>query len=88
MFQTDISLQTTESTSIKVHTPTKIDPTLTTTIETISIPGRTTPTELATIVVPRDILPNIAPKHHFGASGATQPHTTCRLADPNPGQAH
>ena len=36
-------------------TPIKIDPTLTTTTETIGIHGKTTLTEPATIVVPRDI---------------------------------
>ena len=74
-----------ESTSIRVHTPIKIDPTLTTTTGTISIHGKTILTEPANIVVPRDTLPNTAPKHHFGASGATQPH---KLADLNLGQAH
>ena len=36
----------------------------------------------------RDTSPNTAPKHHFGASGATQPHMIHKLADLNPGQAH
>ena len=54
-FQTDASIQTTESTSIRVCTPIKIDPTLTTTTKTIGIHGKTTLTEPATIVVPRDI---------------------------------
>ena len=53
--QTDTSIQTKESTSTRVHTPIKIDPTLTTTTETIGIHGKTTLTEPATIVVPRDI---------------------------------
>ena len=43
------------STSIRVCTPIKIDPTLTTTTDTIGIHGKTTLTEPATIVVPRDI---------------------------------
>ena len=77
-----------ESTSIRVRTPIKIDPTLTTTTKTISIHGKTTLTEPATIVVQRDTSPNTAPKHHFGASGATQPHMIHKLADLNPGQAH
>ena len=77
-----------ESISIRVHTQIKIGPTLTTTTETISIHGKTTLTEPATIVVPRDILPNTVPKHHFGASGAKQPHMIHKLADLNPGQAH
>ena len=59
-----------------------------TTTKTISIHGKTTLTEPATIVVPRDTLPNTAPKHHFGASGATQPHMIHKLADLNLGQAH
>ena len=42
----------------------------------------------ATVVVQRDTLPNTAPKQHSGASGATPPHMTHKLADPNPGQAH
>ena len=36
----------------------------------------------------KDTSPNIAPKHHFGASGATPPHIIHKLADPNPDQAH
>ena len=39
----------------QVRTPIKIDPTLTTTTETIGKHGKTTLTEPATIVVPRDI---------------------------------
>ena len=54
-FQTDVSTQTTESTSIRVCTPTKIDPSVTTTIETTGRHGKTTPTEHATPVVLRDI---------------------------------
>ena len=77
-----------ENINIRVCTQTKTDPTLTTTIETTSIHGKTTLTEPATIVVQRDTLPNTVPKHHFGASGATQPHMIHKLADPNPGQAH
>ena len=77
-----------ENINIRVCTPIKIDPTLTTTTKTISTHGKTTLTEPATIVVPRDTSPNIAPKHHFGASGATQPHMIHKLADLNPGQAH
>ena len=50
--------------------------------------GKTTLTEPTTIVVPRDIWQNTAPKYHFGASGATQPHMIHRLADLNPGPAH
>ena len=86
--QTDVSSQTTESTSIRVCTPIKIDHTLITTTKTISIHGKTTPTEPATIVVPRDTSPNTVPKHHFGASGVTQPHMIYRLVNLNPGQAH
>ena len=77
-----------ENINIRVHTQTKTDPTLTTTTKTISIHRKTTPTEPATIVVQRDTLPNTVPKHHFGASGATQPHMIHNFADPNPGQAH
>ena len=88
MFQTDTSSQTTENTSIRVCTQTKIDPTLTITIETTTVLGKATPIEPTTIVVQRDTLPNTAPKHHFGASGATQPHMIHKLADQNPGQAH
>ena len=54
-FQTDTSIQTTENTNTRVCTPVKIDPTLTTITETIDIHGKTTLTEPATIVVPRDI---------------------------------
>ena len=77
-----------ENINIRVHTQTKTDPTLKTKIETTSIHGKTTLIEPATIVVQRDTLPNTVPNHHFGASGATQPHMICKLADPNPGQAH
>ena len=54
-FQTDASIRPMESTSIRVHAPIKIDPTLTTTTETIGIHGKITLTEPAMIVVPRDI---------------------------------
>ena len=54
-FQTDASIQTTESTSIRVHTTIKIDPTITTTTKTTGRYGKTIPTEHATIVVQRDI---------------------------------
>ena len=54
-FQTDASIQTMESTNTRVRTPVKIDPTLSTITETIDIHGKTTLTEPATIVVPRDI---------------------------------
>ena len=54
-FQTDTSTQTMESTSIRVRTPTKIEPLVTTTIETTGRHGKTTLTEHATTVVLRDI---------------------------------
>ena len=66
----------------------KIDPTITITIGTTNIHGKITLIESVTIVVQRDTLPSTAPKHHFGASGATCLHTIHKLADPNPGQAH
>ena len=66
----------------------KIDPTPTTTIETTAIHGKATLTEPAIVVAQKDTLPNTAPKHHFGASGATPPHMIHKLADPNPDQAH
>ena len=76
------------STNIRVCTQIKIDPTLTVTIKTTTIHGKVTLIEPATVVVQRDTLPNTAPNHHFGASGATPPHMIHKLADPNPGQAH
>ena len=57
-------------------------------METATVHGKVTLIEPATVVVQRDTLPNTAPKHHFGASGATLPHMIHKLADPNPGQAH
>ena len=88
MFKTDTSSQTTENTSIRVRTHIKIDPALTITIETTNIHGKITLIEPVIIAVRRDISPNTAPKHHFGASGATQPHMIHKLADLNPGRAH
>ena len=83
-FQTDANLQT----NIRVHTQIKIDPTLTTTIETTTVHGKATPTEPAIVVAQKNTLPNIAPKHHFGASGATLPHMTKQFAGPNLDQVH
>ena len=44
-------------------------------------------TEPVTVVVQRDTFPSTAPRQTSGVSGATLPHMTLQLADPNPGQA-
>ena len=85
-FLTDASSQTMVNTHIRVRTQIKIDPTLTTTIKTTTVRGKATPIEPAIVVAQKDRLRNIAPKHHFGASGATPPHMTQQLAGPNLGQ--
>ena len=88
-FLTDASLQTRASTTnIRVCTQIKIDPTLTLTIEITTVCGKVTLTDPATVVVQRDTSPSTTPSQSFGASGATLPHMTQKLADPNPGQAH
>ena len=77
-----------ENTNTRVCTQIKIDPSIIVTIKTTNTRGKITLIEPATIVVQRDTLPNTAPKHHFGASGVTQPHMIHKLADQNPSQAH
>ena len=66
------------NTNIRVRTQIKIDPTLTTKIKTTTVRGKATLTEPAIVVAQKGTLPDIATKHHFGASGATHDTAACR----------